>query len=181
MKQINTKSLLFLLLILSLTSCSRHFKSNSVYEKQIIQYQLNSDPNNDPCYINRVAAQNDIKQLQYLINKAKINHTLDNKLRCTGNATGTPLGFAVANNAYQAVELLLKNGADPTNMGEETDPPIMIAVLQKQTKLVSLLLDYDADKHLDYTFEASRIKAAGAEMIQLFQQKRRKKFKLNTL
>ena len=169
------KYYLFLFSIISiLSACSYRvaaFKENPVYERRIQQFEDNRDAQNDPCYINMVAASNDLKMLQYLVAKAKHRKTLRRQLSCTGNATGTPLGLAVANNAYNAVEYLLKTGARPDDAGEDTEVPLMIAVSQKHVKLIALLLEYGADKNLNYSFEAPQIISAGKAIVKIFLDK----------
>ena len=53
-----------------------------------------------------------------------------------------PLITAVLDGSYDMVKVLLENGADPSVVGEQT--PVSIATKQKNTKILSLLLEHDA-------------------------------------
>lgn len=50
---------------------------------------------------------------------------------------------------YQAVELLLKHGADPKQVDQESTGPLFNAVIVKDTRLVKLLLDHGADPNTE--------------------------------
>ncbi|CAF1429668.1 unnamed protein product [Adineta ricciae] len=52
----------------------------------------------------------------------------------------TPLHYAVRNNALNAIEFLLDNGADDSRLNQQQDAPIHLAVIHNQLEALKLLL-----------------------------------------
>ncbi len=62
----------------------------------------------------------------------------------------TPLAFAIQSGAKQAVLALLESGADINNpSGDEQNSPLMIAIESNQDTIAQLLIELNADVHLE--------------------------------
>lgn len=81
---------------------------------------------------------------------AKLLIELDHvNLDVKNNFGATPLHYASSNNNVEIVKLLLENGANPNSVNSHLETPLHLAVGEgADSKVVSLLLDYNASTHM---------------------------------
>ena len=145
------------------------FKATDVLQQSVKDYYAKNPAlakGKYPTLLHDAAIMGSLNLLQYLVENDP--HGIE-----SAYINGpTPLGYIAGDNQLNSAKILLKAGADPDNPGN-TDGvfPLASAVTSGNTKMIRLLLQYDATIHIGAYFQSPlglALERNDIEILQLF-------------